>query len=81
MAKFLILKISNRYHQGVKLQEILTEYGCEIKTRLGIHETGEEYCSAEGIIVLELIGEKRKLDELQKKLGELDGVTMKYVEI
>lgn len=81
MAKLIVLKLTNRYHQGTKLQEILTEFGCEIKTRLGLHETGDDFCSEEGIIVLQLCGEKKRLESLKRELEDLQGIEIRYLEI
>ncbi|OQA01338.1 MAG: hypothetical protein BWY69_01398 [Planctomycetes bacterium ADurb.Bin401] len=62
-------------HGGV--QPILTEYGCYIKTRLGLHEAGKDFCSPNGLILLELAGDPKKGEELEKKLMSIEGVSVK----
>ena len=47
--------LDNRIEEAVKLQEILTEFGCNIKTRIGLHNIGEYKCLNNGIILLEVI--------------------------
>ena len=36
----------------------LTEYGCNIKLRVGLHETGEDFCSDDGVIMLQACGDQ-----------------------
>lgn len=65
--------INNRVKNAKKLQDLLTEYGCNIKTRMGRHEVGSNFCSENGLIILELFGEFEKQKELETKLKEIDG--------
>ncbi len=71
------IHITDRAHDVVALQSILTKYGCTIRTRLGLHETAEERVSPEGIILLELTGDKEEFLKLENELLALDGVTVK----
>ena len=66
--------VKNRKGCSHKVQEILTEYGCSIKTRLGLHEASEDFCSGSGVIILELIKGSDKKDEICAKLKEMDCV-------
>ncbi|HBG28500.1 MAG: hypothetical protein A2Y10_14945 [Planctomycetes bacterium GWF2_41_51] len=61
------------------VQPILTEYGCYIKTRLGLHEAGKDFCSPNGLLILELAGDLNKCVELEKKLTEIEGVSVKKI--
>lgn len=81
LKKFLIVVINKRKKEAVTVQKILTEWGCLIKTRLGIHEGVLDECSETGSIFLELVGDKEKLDEFERKLNLLNGVTAQYIEI
>ena len=67
------INVSNRKETSSKVQNILTEYGCSIKTRLGLHEASEEFCSVSGIIILELVSED-KSSELCEKLSLIEGI-------
>jgi metal-responsive CopG/Arc/MetJ family transcriptional regulator len=60
-----------------KVQEALSEFGCLIKTRLGIHDTSPAECSNCGLMILELVGEKKEQDKLAKKLKAIKGVQVK----
>ena len=78
---FLIIVLNKRHKEAVKVQQILTEWGCFIKTRLGMHEGVLEECSELGNIFIELVGEKEKHTELNRKLNLLKGVTAKLVSL
>ena len=77
----LVILVNTRKESAVKVQKILTEWGCLIKTRLGIHDGVPGDCSDTGLIVLELVGEKEKRAELKRKVGLLPGVHAELVEM
>jgi hypothetical protein len=52
-------------------QEILSKYGCNIKTRIGIHVASENICSADGVILLDVIGDE--IENLENELRSIDG--------
>jgi len=56
----LLCLIDGRKKSAVNVQKILTEWGCLIKTRLGIHDGVLDNCSESGLIILELVVKKRK---------------------
>lgn len=66
--------IQNRGENAVRVQQLLTEYGCYIKTRLGLHEVDEEFCATGGIILLEMYGAIEKCEELRDKLNSLESI-------
>lgn len=72
--------ITERVKKANQIQDIFTEYGCNIKTRIGLHETSDNYCSPNGIIVLEMLGKESTVDEMMAKLDNLPGIeTQKIV--
>ncbi|MDR1417939.1 MAG: hypothetical protein LBI80_02095 [Endomicrobium sp.] len=81
MANILILSVEQREAYAIKIQEILTNSGCAIKTRLGIHDSSSQVCSQKGLIILELISEKSDIDNLVLQLQKIDGVKVKLVTI
>ncbi|HNX85695.1 MAG TPA: hypothetical protein PKN12_02105 [Bacteroidales bacterium] len=66
------IRLSDRIRQAQALQDILTKYGCTIKTRLGLHETTEGNCSASGMVLLELIGDREEFCKLENELLKLE---------
>lgn len=77
----LLILIGKRKESAVKVQQILTGWGCIIKTRLGIHDGVMENCSDEGLVICELVGTKEQQDELSRKLAVLPDVSSKLVEL
>jgi len=72
--------ISKRHANATQVQEILTKYGCLIKVRLGLHETGD-VCSEEGLMILQLAGPEDEIDELYAELSVLDGVVAENIRL
>ena len=68
------IHIHNRLEQAVDVQRLLTEYGSQIKTRVGLHETQPEGVAGNGLLVLETIGDPAGIEELIARLNALDGV-------
>jgi hypothetical protein len=71
------IHITDRMKSAVEVQKILTEFGCNIKTRLGLHDVGEDYCTSTGLLILELIGDEGKIQEMHTKLKAIEGVEVK----
>ncbi len=67
MTAIIGISIDNRTNDSIKLQEILTKYGCLIKTRIGLHEMGEYKCLNYGIVLIEVVDKINEIyDELSK---------------
>ncbi len=77
----LLVLIGKRKESAVKVQQILTGWGCLIKTRLGIHDGVLDNCSDQGLLILEIVGEIEKRDELTRKLNLIPEVNAKLVEL
>lgn len=73
----LLILIDGRKKSAVNVQKILTEWGCLIKTRLGIHDGVLDSCSESGLMILELVGDEEKQLEMTRKLSLLFGVKAK----
>lgn len=79
--KLILIKIDHRSTEAASVQSILTDYGCNIKVRLGLHEVSKEFCANDGLIILEVEGDKRKLNTIVKKLNALEYVTAQLIEM
>jgi len=77
----LIILIGKRKDTAVKVQQLLTAWGCLIKTRLGIHDGILDNCSDQGLLILELYGTKEQKDELARKVSLIEGVSSKLVDL
>jgi hypothetical protein len=76
MSKRIILgvQVTNRVERVPDVQALFTEYGCNIKTRLGLHQVSESTCSTVGLMILEMHGDESKANELESKLATISGV-------
>ena len=81
MQKHIILTIhiTDRINHVDDVQHLLTEYGSNIKTRLGLHEASEEFSSPNGLLILEMVGDESKSIQLADKLNAVEGVEVKTV--
>ncbi|HAW58724.1 MAG TPA: hypothetical protein DCX03_06885 [Bacteroidales bacterium] len=71
------IKITKRVEKSSKVQDLLTKFGCSIRTRLGLHEVSEDYCSEEGLIILELVGDEGEMLKLEEELKRIPGVEVR----
>lgn len=63
--------ITDRLQNAAKVQEILTQYGDCIKTRLGLHDVAN---SPNGLLLLEFVDNEAKFAEFFQKIGAIEGV-------
>ena len=72
------LNLQERNETAIQVQDLLTEYGCFINTRLGVHKTSENSCSSQGLIILEFLDNADKhAFELEEKLNVIKNVVVK----
>ena len=67
MTAIMGIQLSNRVEEAVKFQEILTECGCNIRTRIGLHPIGEYKCINNGIILLEVVSNVNTIYDMLSK--------------
>lgn len=74
--KHLILgvHITDRVHNAGVIQKTLSEYGCNIRTRIGLHQVDDKSCSPNGLILLEMFGDEGRCLEVAAKLGAIPGI-------
>ena len=80
--KRLILGVhlTNRMNEAPRVQQLLTDYGCHIRTRLGLHNVDESFCDSKGLLLLEMFGDDARCQELATKLAAIEGVEVKQME-
>lgn len=81
MDKHIIVGVHvvDRNVHAVTVQRLFTEYGCQIKTRIGLHDVHDDYCSPNGLILLEMI-DMPETYEMIKQLQALEGVDLQTIE-
>jgi len=76
----LIIKTAKRRDTADSIQKALTEFGCIIQMRLGLHEAGDR-CSDEGLLLLQLTDDAAEAAKLEAALKQIPGVVFQSVEI
>jgi hypothetical protein len=71
------IHVKNRVADVKAVQGIFSEYGCSIKTRLGLHDVDEKSCSPSGVVLLEIFGDEKTANEMAAKLREAGKVEVK----
>lgn len=71
----------NRVETAPKVQDILTEFGCFIRVRLGLHDAAIDKCTNTGLILLQLCGEDIPVNDLEKKLSAIPNVKVKTMSL
>ncbi len=78
---FIGVRMDNRTSNATSFQQVLTQNGCKIKARLGLHEVNADSCATDGMIILQPFGEKEEIEQLVKDLNKLDGVKAKLIDL
>lgn len=68
------IHITERVKHAGEVQKVLTEFGCQIRTRLGLHEADAGVCSSNGLILLELVDNDAQVASLKERLDAIEGV-------
>ena len=77
----MAVMLDKRVDNAPKVQEVLTKHGCAIRLRVGLHETGKDYCANWGLILLQLCGTCEEVGALECDLKAVDGVKIKMMEL
>ncbi|HNZ06385.1 MAG: hypothetical protein KBA79_03735 [Candidatus Cloacimonetes bacterium] len=79
--KVILVKIDHRSTEAARVQQILTEYGCNIKVRLGLHEVSKEFCANDGLVILEVEGSQEELKQIIDSLNQVNYVQAQLIEM
>lgn len=77
MSKVIMgFELHDRINKASTVQELLTSYGCDINTRIGLHSANSETCSPQGLILLEFIDNAddraKEFEKDLKKIADVD---------
>ena len=64
------IHVSDRLKNAVDVQKVFTEYGCNIKTRIGLHDASENVCSPSGVVLIEFFGAEDEAEAMKAKLSD-----------
>ena len=68
------IHVSDRLKNAADVQKVFTEYGCNIKTRIGLHDVDANVCSPSGVVLIEFFGGEGEATAMMAKLNEVEGV-------
>ena len=71
------IHVSDRLKNAADVQKVFTEYGCNIKTRIGLHDVDANVCSPSGVVIIEFFGDDDQAGAMMDKLNEVEGVQVK----
>jgi hypothetical protein len=81
MGKHVIfgVHVTDRMKNALELQKAFSEFGCQIKTRLGLHEVSASACSPNGLVILEMVGDDAVVDRAAARFSAIDGVEVQQM--
>jgi hypothetical protein len=71
------IHVTNRDQHATGVQHVLTEFGENIKTRVGLHDVHDGFCSPNGLMLIEFLGPDVRCNAFTSKLGAIEGVEVK----
>jgi len=77
MEKHIIVgvHIIDRVRHAERVQQVFTQHGSQIRTRLGLHD---DVCPANGLILLEMT-DSPETCEMIAKVGAIEGVAVRHM--
>ncbi|WP_105616246.1 hypothetical protein [Vallitalea okinawensis] len=79
--KIMAVSIGERVEKAPGVQEVLTDNGCIIKTRLGLHDDVGQSCANNGLLLLHIQGETEEVNQLHSNLKNIDGVGVNMMDV
>lgn len=79
MTTILGLKTENRFKSSECIQKILTDYGCFVRTRLGLHDIGEGICPKYALMILEIPNDEKAVN-IANQLLNIDGIEIQRMQ-
>lgn len=77
----IAMRLQQRVQTAATVQETLTKYGCNIKTRLGLHDVSDDYCANDGLVILQVCGETKEIEGMLDALNRIQGVKAKLIDL
>ena len=68
------IHVTDRLEEAGAVQAVFTEFGCNIKTRIGLHDVSETYCAPSGVVLIEFFGSDAEATTMVDKLNVIQGV-------
>jgi hypothetical protein len=68
------IHVTDRLEEAKAVQAVFSEFGCNIKTRIGLHDVSETYCAPSGVVLIEFFGSDAEATTMVDKLNVIQGV-------
>jgi len=73
------IHITERMEHALQVQQVLTEFGGNIKPRLGLHEISDAGGGPNGLVLIEFVGDEDRFNDFAQKLNKIVGVEVKQM--
>jgi hypothetical protein len=70
------IHVTDRLEEASAVQAVFTEFGCNIKTRIGLHDVSDAYCAPSGVVLIEFFGSYAEASTMADKLNAITGVNV-----
>jgi hypothetical protein len=71
------IHVPEREKQAIEVQKIISEFGCYVRARIGLHDVGDKTCSPIGMIILQMACAEKVCTSMVSKLKKIKGVKAK----
>ena len=68
------IHVTDRLKNATEVQRVFSQFGCNIKTRVGLHDVDATSCSPSGIVLIEFFGSDTEAGDMAGKLNAVEGV-------
>ena len=75
--RIVAVHITDRVREAPTVQQVLTNNGHLIKTRLGLHEVETDVEGINGLLLMETVGAEAEVAAMMSQLSAIDGVEVK----
>jgi ribose 5-phosphate isomerase len=78
----IAVRVEDRGNSAVRVQQVLTDFGCSINVRLGLHDQGDDnVCSPCGTMILQLSCGSEDAKKIVKELNGIVGVKSQFIDL
>lgn len=75
MTTIVAVNLTDRAETSTEFQEILTKFGCAIRTRIGLHHSEQGVCLNRGIVLLDLAEDSPLLVEELSRMWDVKTIS------
>ena len=80
MSIIIGINLQEREFDSIKFQQIISSYGCYIKTRIGLHDITNGVCAQNGLIILQTL-DNEEVFQLINDLKSINNIKIEYFRL